>query len=54
MGGRGTPLKRLRSPPGRMSFDHVLSPPCDALDDAALDNVRSQKRYLSEVNSTAL
>lgn len=51
---RATPFgKRLRSPPGATA-QHAGDPwraaaTCGTYDDAALDNVRSQKRYLSEV-----
>lgn len=47
--GRSTPFKRMRSPTGRLSYDPMCTPTCDEYDDAALDNVRSHKRYLSEV-----
>lgn len=47
--GRSTPFKRMRSPPGRLSYDPMCTPSGDGFDDAALDNVRTQKRYLSEV-----
>ena len=49
---RGTPFaKRLRSPPAATQHADPwrTAAACGAYDDAALDNVRSQKRYLSEV-----
>ncbi|KAK9916951.1 hypothetical protein WJX75_009153 [Coccomyxa subellipsoidea] len=52
--GRSTPFKRMRSPTGRLSYDPMCTPTCDEYDDAALDNVRSHKRYLSEAMATDL
>ncbi|BDA40926.1 hypothetical protein COCOBI_01-5800 [Coccomyxa sp. Obi] len=51
---RSTPFKRMRSPTGRLSYDPMCTPTFDGFDDAALDNVRSQKRYLSEAMATDL
>ncbi len=51
---RSTPFKRMRSPTGRLSYDPMCTPTFDGFDDAALDNVRSQKRYLSEVSHKVL
>ena len=51
---RSTPFKRMRSPTGRVSYDPMCTPSFDGFDDATLDNVRSQKRYLSEVSHELL
>ena len=49
---RSTPLKRLRSPESRMQTDSLLSPTRDRMEDGALDNIRSHKRFLSEAGFT--
>ena len=52
---RGTPLKRLRSPESRMQPDSLLSPVRDrTIGDGCLDNMRTHKRFLSEVRHTSL